>query len=120
MAPAMPRSLIPAALTLAVLAGLLIGLPMPGRAADTAPANPPDPAGVEFFEKRVRPLLVRHCYECHSSEAKKVKGGLLLDSRAAVLKGGRSGPVLVPGKPDQSLLIKAVRYHDEDLRMPPA
>jgi hypothetical protein len=123
MAPAMPRSLIPALLTLAVLSGALSGLPAPGRAADTAPpvvSNPPDPAGVEFFEKRVRPLLVRHCYECHSADAKKVKGELLLDSRAAVLKGGRSGPALVPGKPDQSLLIKAVRYHDEELRMPPA
>ena len=73
----------------------------------------------EFFEKRVRPLLVEHCYSCHSSQAKKHKGGLQLDIRAAVLKGGDSGPVVVEGKPDSSLLHRAVSYQDVNLQMPP-
>jgi hypothetical protein len=75
--------------------------------------------GVEFFEKKIRPLLVEHCYKCHSAGAKKVRGGLLLDSRPAVRRGGESGPALVPGQPDKSLLIKAVRYGDDALKMPP-
>jgi mono/diheme cytochrome c family protein len=80
--------------------------------------NQTNAAGVEFFEKRIRPLLVQHCYSCHSSQAKKVKGELRLDSRTALLKGGTSGPLLHPGKPAESLLIKAVRYNT-DIRMPP-
>ncbi|HJT76110.1 MAG TPA: DUF1549 domain-containing protein, partial [Gemmataceae bacterium] len=77
------------------------------------------PDGVEFFEKKVRPVLAEHCYRCHSAQAKKPKGGLLLDSRAALLKGGDNGPALVPGQPEHSRLIDAVRYTDVDLRMPP-
>ena len=74
---------------------------------------------VDFFEKRIRPLFAEQCYECHSAGAKKLKGGLRLDSRDGVIKGGDNGPAIVPGKPDESLLITAVRYHDKDLRMPP-
>src|SRR5436190_3680098 len=59
-----------------------------------------DDAGLEFFEKKVRPLLVTHCYECHSADARKIGGGLLLDSRDDVLKGGESGPVIEPGQLD--------------------
>ncbi|MBK8039572.1 MAG: PSD1 domain-containing protein [Verrucomicrobiaceae bacterium] len=70
-----------------------------------------------FFESKVRPVLVEHCYECHSRE--KTKGGLALDTKQGWEKGGDSGPVIVPGKPEESLLIKAVRYHDKDLAMPP-
>jgi hypothetical protein len=75
--------------------------------------------GIEYFEKKIRPVLVEHCYKCHSTEAKKPKGGLLLDSRAGLRKGGESGLALVPGKPKESRLLKAVRYTDEGLRMPP-
>ncbi len=81
-----------------------------------------DPKAIEFFEQKVRPLLVDKCYSCHSVDAqknKKLKAGLFLDTRAATLKGGDTGPALLPGKPDESLLIKAVRYTDSDLRMPP-
>src|SRR6266566_840767 len=67
----------------------------------------------EFFERKVRPLLSQHCYQCHSTKAKKQRGGLLLDSSSGVQKGGDSGPVVLPGRPDDSLLIRAVRYHDE-------
>ncbi|MEQ2007632.1 MAG: PSD1 and planctomycete cytochrome C domain-containing protein, partial [Limisphaerales bacterium] len=73
--------------------------------------------GVAFFEKRVRPLLAEHCYECHGG--KKAKGGLRLDSRDGWVKGGDSGPALLPGKPDDSLLIKGVRHWDKDFKMPP-
>lgn len=79
-----------------------------------------DPAGIAFFEQKIRPLLVEHCYECHSERAKKVKGGLLLDSRAGWQTGGDSGAaVIVPGRPDESLLIRAVRHVESDLAMPP-
>ena len=74
-------------------------------------------AGLDFFEKKVRPLLEARCFECHSA-AKKVKGGLRLDSRAGWTAGCDSGPAIVPGQPDKSLLITAVRYTDRDLQMP--
>ena len=72
-----------------------------------------------FFENSVRPLLVKHCYECHSQEAEKQKGGLLLDRKEGWVKGGDAGPALVPGTPAKSLLMHSVRYEDEDLQMPP-
>lgn len=73
----------------------------------------------EFFEKRIRPVLAEHCYECHSATSKKLKGGLRVDSRAALLQGGDTGPALVPGKPEASLLLTAVSHRDENLVMPP-
>ena len=73
----------------------------------------------EFFENKVRPVLVDQCFKCHSEgEGRKIKGGLRLDTRAGLLKGGESGPSIVPGDPDKSLLVKAIRYQD-DLQMPP-
>ena len=76
--------------------------------------------GVAFFEQKIRPLLVKHCYECHSLEQKKSKGGLTLDTRAGWQNGGDAGePAIVPGSPDKSLLLKAVRHDDPDLAMPP-
>lgn len=78
-----------------------------------------DPAGIEFFEKKIRPVLVEHCYKCHSTETKTPKGGLRLDTRDALRKGGDTGPGLIPGKPDESLLIKAIRHTDDQLKMPP-
>ena len=76
--------------------------------------------GVAFFEKRIRPVLVAECYACHSTEkVKKVKGGLALDSRDGVRKGGDSGPAIVPGSPARSLLIKALGHDDPELAMPP-
>ena len=82
-------------------------------------AQSPSPEDVQFFESKVRPLLVNRCHDCHSTKAKKVKGHLLLDNRAAILKGGESGPAVVPGQPDKSLLIQAVRYLKDDVQMPP-
>jgi mono/diheme cytochrome c family protein len=85
----------------------------------TAVAAAAETGGLDHFEKHVRPIFIEHCYKCHSAEAEKIKGGLLLDSKAGVLKGGDHGPVLVPGKPNESRLIAAVRYEDEKLQMPP-
>ncbi|MCA8983311.1 MAG: PSD1 domain-containing protein [Planctomycetaceae bacterium] len=76
-------------------------------------------ADLEHFEKRIRPLLHKHCYECHSGDAKVLQGGLRLDGRDLLLTGGDSGPALVPGKPDQSLLIEAIRYQGTSFDMPP-
>jgi uncharacterized protein DUF1553/uncharacterized protein DUF1549/cytochrome c len=73
----------------------------------------------EFFEKRVRPVLATQCYECHSSKAEKLQASLVLDDRRAMLTGGDSGPALVPGKPDESLLVEAVTYDNVGLQMPP-
>ena len=74
---------------------------------------------VAFFEGKVRPLLVEHCYECHSTETNKVKGGLLLDSKEGWMAGGDSGDAVESGKPNASLLMEAVRYANKDLQMPP-
>ena len=76
-------------------------------------------SAVDFFEKRVRPVLAEHCYECHSETSTKLKGGLKLDSRAGVERGGDSGPILIKGDPERSRLLEAVRYHQRELQMPP-
>jgi hypothetical protein len=80
----------------------------------------PSPEGVAYFETHIRPLLVSHCYGCHSNKLDKPMGGLLLDSRAGMMRGGKSGvAVIVPGKPEQSLLLGAVLGNRADLKMPP-
>ncbi len=79
-----------------------------------------DPKQLEFFEKRVRPVLATSCYQCHSTAPDaKVKGGLVMDSKEGLLKGGDSGPAVVPGNPKKSLMIEAIQYHNKDLAMPP-
>lgn len=75
--------------------------------------------GVAFFESKIRPVLVEHCYECHSVEAGKSKGGLMLDTRHGIRSGGDTGPAVVPGDAGKSLLITAIRHTDPDLEMPP-
>src|SRR5205823_8953802 len=96
-------------LRLAALAWLALTLSAPpGRANDP---------GHEFFEKRVRPVLAARCYECHGPKS-KARGGLRVDSRAALLRGGDHGPAIVPGKPEQSFLLRVLR-HDADIKMPP-
>lgn len=77
------------------------------------------PDQLEFFEKKVRPILAESCYKCHSVEEGKSRGGLTLDTREGVMKGGEGGPALVPGNAEKSLLIQAVRYEDRDTQMPP-
>jgi hypothetical protein len=72
---------------------------------------------VEFFESKIRPVLVQHCYECHAADSKMLRGGLLVDSRQGLLEGGESGPAVVPGEPEESLLISALRH--DGFEMPP-
>lgn len=79
-------------------------------------AAEPDAAALEFFEKKIRPIFAAHCSECHG---KKKHGGLLLDSREGWMTGGDSGAAIIPGDLEKSILIRAVRWTDKDLRMPP-
>ena len=81
-------------------------------------AAPADPKQIQFFESKIRPVLADNCFKCHS-ESEKVKGGLRVDDREALLKGGNTGPAIVPGNPEKSLLIRAILYTDPDLQMPP-
>jgi hypothetical protein len=81
--------------------------------------NATDSGDIEFFESRIRPVLVERCYKCHSAGAEKLKGGLMLDSREGLLKGGDSGPAIELGHLEKSRLITAIEYQDVDLQMPP-
>jgi len=106
------RILVPGALCcLSLLIASQIAFAPSARAEETA-------ARLRFFEEKIEPVLKSECYHCHSRNAEKLKGGLLLDSQAAMLKGGDSGPAVVPNKSDESLLIQALR-HEGDLAMPP-
>ena len=78
-----------------------------------------DKESVEFFEKKIRPLLASRCYECHAADNAEENGHLVLDGRAGLLTGGTRGPILIAGKPDESLLISAIRFGDPKLQMPP-
>ena len=104
----MPRFWHLSALLLCFLAGLL---------ANVTSAGDTDKAGDEFFERKIRPLLAANCFSCHGKEK---NGGLSLESRAGLLAGGDGGTVVALGKPDDSRLIKAVKYADEELQMPPS
>ncbi len=95
---------------------VVVTLSLLGAPAEADPGVVED-GRIDFFEKKIRPVLIEHCYGCHSASAKDVRGGLRLDSRAGVRRGGDSGLALVPGKPDESLLLAALRHGD--LKMPP-
>src|SRR3954451_3889760 len=99
---------------LMVLAAAPLALQIAAEARQ-APSGAADPRSPEYFETRVRPVLAANCYDCHADER---MGGLRVDSREALLKGGRSGPVIVPGDPDKSLLIEAGRQTPATLKMP--
>ncbi len=96
--------------------------------APTAPTATPKPGaanqplaaeGIDFFEKKIRPVLADKCYQCHSADAEKIKGGLVLDTREGIRRGGDNGPAVVPGDLKTSLLIEAIRYESKDVAMPP-
>ncbi len=99
-----------------LVAGLLAVLIAPGATSGQEKPAEPSAAAARFFESKVRPILADNCHKCHGEM--KQRGGLRLDSRAAILTGGEQGPAIVPGQPEKSRLIKAIR-HEEDLRMPP-
>ena len=96
------------------VAALIAG---PREQADSQESTTFDAASIEFFTTKVKPLLESRCFECHGPEVKKLKGGLSLASRAAILRGGDSGAAIVPRKPEESLLVKAINYID--FEMPP-
>jgi hypothetical protein len=81
--------------------------------------QPATPEGLRFYTEEIRPILAANCFKCHSHDAKKIKGSLVVDSLAGLLKGGDTGPAIVPGAPEKSLLIRAIRHVDADLQMPP-
>lgn len=89
-----------------------------GASVISAKDEPEQDRGIEFFEAKIRPVLIKHCYECHAADAKSIRGGLLLDTRAGTLTGGDSGSSIVPGKPEESLLLDSLRF--ESFEMPPA
>ena len=96
---------------------LLAGLSLWVAGATSAAELPREQ--VEFFEKKIRPVLSEKCYKCHSEKADKVKGGLVLDTREGARRGGDSGPAVVPGNLDDSIIIQALRYTNKDFAMPP-
>jgi hypothetical protein len=96
-------------------AALLLAAASSARSAGNAAA---DPQHAQFYDQQVKPILEHACLKCHGGEA-KIKGGLRLTTRAALLKGGETGPAVDPLAPDKSLLLKAISYKDEDLQMPP-
>ncbi len=90
--------------------------PAPATATFVEAASP---EGLAFFESKIRPVLADKCYQCHSAEAEKIKGGLALDTREGARLGGENGPAVAPGNVEASLLIEAIRFHNKDLAMPP-
>ncbi len=88
-------------------------------AADKADEIRKSDPGIDFFESRIRPVLVKHCYDCHSTESGTAEGGLRVDDRLAIRAGGGRGPAIVPEKPKASLLLSAISHADVDLKMPP-
>ncbi|MDB4419367.1 PSD1 and planctomycete cytochrome C domain-containing protein [bacterium] len=101
-----------------ILAFMIYSVPEAMHLAGAVPPAESDAHAVDFFETKIRPLLVEHCYACHSEESGEQKGGLLLDRRSGWIVGGDTQKAVLPGEPDASLLIKALRY-DGDLKMPP-
>ena len=81
--------------------------------------QPESQTGIAFFESKVRPILIEHCYKCHSTGAGASEGAFQLDTRNAIRKGGDRGPSLIPGDPQGSMLLTAMSHADPDLKMPP-
>ena len=113
------KRLIPGLVGRWCVAALLIACS--GFAIDTSAAGVADSnsAGNEFFEKKIRPTLVNECYKCHAATSEKIKGNLQVDSLDGLLSGGDTGPAIVPGDPDASLLMKVIKRVDKDTAMPP-
>src|SRR5438309_6735020 len=111
--PSFTRQHLCVAGCLVALLGTPFGLAVAFAQAEKPPAFSPEAAA--FFETKVRPVLADHCFKCHGPA--KQKGGLRVDSQEALLRGGETGPAVVPGKSDESLLIGAIHY--EGPEMPP-
>src|SRR5687768_9315962 len=92
---------------------LLLLIAVGGLSPFAIAADLPDAQGIAFFESKIRPVLVEHCYKCHATTSEKLKANLKLDTLPNMLKGGDSGPALVPSDPDKSRLIEALLYKNE-------
>ena len=104
--------------TAQLLAGFLFATAWPeARAADAV--EKPSAEHLDFFEKKIRPVLSENCYKCHSEKSEKIRGGLLLDTREGIRRGGDNGPAVVPGDVQESLLIEAIQHTNKDFAMPP-
>ena len=101
-----------------LLAAALLGFAGPVAAQPPA-KEAAMPEQIAFFEKSIRPVLVKECYSCHAATAEKIRGGLTLDSREGIRRGGDTGPAVVPGDLRQSLIVKALRHAQDNLKMPP-
>jgi len=120
------RTRFPLSLSFAVTCGLWAAIdqekkPAADKVPAIEPASEPKPTAeqIDFFERKIRPVLADKCYKCHSEKSAKVKGGLVLDTRAGIRRGGDSGAAVVPGSLEDSLLIEAVRHANKDFAMPP-
>ncbi|WP_339727114.1 PSD1 and planctomycete cytochrome C domain-containing protein [uncultured Gimesia sp.] len=98
-------------------AGLLIAVVVLSVSQVSAAEKQSNPQQIQFFEAKIRPLLIKHCYDCHGADEQE--SGLRVDTFKGIAQGGKAGSLLVPGKPEQSLLITAVKYQSSDLQMPP-
>lgn len=99
------------------LSGLLIAFVVLTTSSLCAAEKQPTQQQIQFFESKIRPLFIKHCYDCHGPDEQE--SGLRMDSFQGIAKGGKAGSLIVPGKPEQSLLITAVKYQSPDLQMPP-
>src|SRR5438067_2270282 len=105
---------------LVILSAALLATPLHLSAQPSSePKQKPDGEQLAFFEKNIRPVLVKECYACHAVTATKIKGGLTLDTRDGIRKGGETGPAVVPGNAKKSLLLTAIKHVQEELKMPP-
>ncbi len=93
--------------------------PPPSPAPEAPTAKPPTADELAFFEKKIRPVLAERCYKCHAADSEKIRGGLLLDTREGIRKGGDTGPAVVAGDVSHSLIIEALNYANKDMQMPP-
>src|SRR5947199_7027431 len=103
----------------ALLTGWFAAAPDLVAADGESRKEPATPEQLAFFEKSIRPVLVKECYSCHATTAEKVRGGLTLDTRDGIRKGGDSGPAVVPGDAKNSLLLQAIRHANDERKMPP-
>lgn len=110
---------VASALAIALATALLAPMSLFAAGLEAEGAARISPEQLDFFEKKIRPVLADACYKCHAEDSEKVKGGLVVDSKQGLLAGGDSGAAVVPGDLRKSLLIQAVRWEDKDLQMPP-
>src|SRR4051812_46787712 len=99
-----------------VLFGAVLSLGWLAAPPELRAESQPTAEQLAFFEKSIRPVLVKECYSCHATNAEKIRGGLLLDTRDGIRKGGEKGPAVVPGDAAKSLMVQAIKHVDENFK----